>query len=686
MRFQGISGLWAALLIGLILLPLGARGQFGTAVDVGIPYRVSAQVYPNVALPGETVRLDVTLALDDPWYTYAFDPGARGPIRTSLEWTDVPAAVAVEGEDWREPAPKQKFDQGFNAQVNYHAGRPTFSRTLLVPADAPAGEHTLAGTIRVQVCNDELCLPPRRNAFSATLLVRAPATGEAVATTAEPTPDEVPSAPPTDEPVPTAAAVVAPTAIATSGEAPASVTRWTTEAEQVASDSLTGLIWKAFLLGLLSLLTPCVFPMIPITISFFTKRAAKTTAGRVGLCTVYSGSIVLGFALLGFGLALLMRFAGFGVERAGTINTLAANPWFNIALAGLFVVFGLSLLGLFEIALPSSWANKLEKARGARSDALGAVMMAMIFVIVSFTCTAPIVGPLIVLTFEGHWLKPFVGLTSYAVGFALPFFVLGLIPSALQSMPRSGDWLHATKVTMGLVEIAAALKFLSNADLVWQWNLISRELLLAAWSAIALVTTVYLLGLVRMAQEHGEATRIGPVRMGFSLLFGTLAFYLAFGLFGGTLDPNLESYLPPRQHAIVAGAGATADAAPGTKKGMIVNDLDTAQALSRETGKPLFIDFTGWTCTNCRLNELRVFPDPEVQQLFEDYVLVALYTDDKVHGERYAAYQLERFGTSALPFYVVVTPEDETVATFGGLIRNKNEFLEFLRYGLQGGA
>ncbi|MDK2973153.1 MAG: hypothetical protein PWP23_2908 [Candidatus Sumerlaeota bacterium] len=667
---------------------LPAQMQFGATGDVGIPYKVTAQVYPNVAFPGETVRLEVTAEIDEGWYTYAFDPLAKGPIKTSLDVKDNEVLAPIDGKEWVEPKPKEKFDEGFQARVQYHAGKSVFTREFLVPENAPAGEATIAGTIRMQVCNDEVCLPPRRNPFTASLLVRvkedaAPVAAEEPAAV-EPTATPEPPADP--EPVVEATANasetesgVAPSVLPTAGTQ--EVGRWASESEQVAADSLTGLMWKAFLLGLLSLLTPCVFPMIPITISFFTKRASKTTAQRIGLCSVYSGSIVLGFAILGFGLALVMKIFGFGVERAGSINSLATNPWLNIGLAGVFVIFGLSLLGLFEIGLPSSWANKLEQKKGRRSDALGAVFMALIFVIVSFTCTAPIVGPLIVLTFQGFWLKPFIGLTAYAVGFALPFFVLGLIPSALQALPRSGDWLHATKVTMGLVEIAAALKFLSNADLVWQWNLISREVLLAAWSAVSAVTTLYLLGQIRLVKEEGDG-RIGPIRLGFALLFGTLALYLAYGLFGGRLNPNFESYVPPRHAGTSAVSASSAGANSAHEAEFLLNDLEGAQAKARELNKPLFIDFTGWTCTNCRLNELRVFPDPAVQELFDEYVLVALYTDDKEHGEKYAAYQLEHFGTSALPFYALVTPDGQTLATFGGLIREKDEFLGFLRYGL----
>ncbi len=675
----------AICLIALMAFAAGrsAQAQFGTAGAGGFVYPadVTAAFEPPVGFTGETVRLDVTVAVHDGHYLYGMDPTvdpeAFGPFGTRVEF-DLPAFLEpVEGEEWTEQDPKIKFDKGFETDVRYHTGRVLFSRVFRVAGGTTAGAYPVSGQIRKQICDDSSCLPPRASPFSATLTVRtrgeSPNATPVVAETPEPTPTPAPEVEPADEV--TTSPMIA--------KVSAAVYHNESDSDRLAKESLGRLAWVAFLAGLLSLLTPCVFPMIPITISFFTKRASKTAAERIGLCSVYAGSIVVGFALIGFGLAVVMKVFGVDSSGAGAINRFAANPWLNLGITAVFVVFALSLFGAFDIGLPAGWANRLQQKRGGRTDVVGAFFMAIVFVIVSFTCTAPIVGPLVVLTFQGSWITPFVGLTCYALGFALPFFFLGLVPGAVAGLPKSGSWLNATKVTMGLVEMAAAFKFLSNADLVWQWNVFTREVVLAAWGAIAVIACLYLLGVVAMEKDGAAKTAIGSVRMVFGMAFGTLALYLAFGLFAGRLHPGVESFLPPTTTnpvQTVSAGGSTAH------EDVIRNDLELARAKSRETGKPLFIDFTGWTCTNCRLNEFKVFPKPDVKALLDEYVVVQLYTDDlgtdaegHVIGEKYQRYQSDRFGTFSLPFYATLTPEGETVATYGGLIRDTEEFKNFLR-------
>ena len=719
------------LLIAALWLPFSAAAQmtFGVSSSGKYPASVEARVYPSVALTSETVRIDVTVQVDKGNYMYALDPVGDGPVPTSLSAEIEGLLEPVAGSEWTpKPAPKKKFDRGFQTNVFYHAGEVTFSREYRVIGQTP-GDYEISGNIRMQICDDVSCLPPRRNPWKFDLMVRnpnapeqtekaveAPAGAQTPAPEAGESAEEEQSADAGEEASvivavdesdsadaeegsdttvaattedPEAAEDVAKTAAAIASQKadlPREPVSYQSETVALAEKSLGGIAIVALLAGLATLLTPCVFPMIPITISFFTKRASQSTPQRVGLCTVYSGSIILGFAILGFGLAILLKVMGFGTERAGTITQIAANPVLNILLAGLFLAFAASLFGMFDIALPSSWANKLQQKQSGRKDAFGAFLMAMVFVIVSFTCTAPIVGPLILLSFEGHWTKPLVGLTMYGVGFAVPFFILGLVPGLIQALPKSGGWLNATKVTMGLIEVAAAMKFLSNADLVRGWGIFTREFVLATWVAISAIITLYLLNSFRMSKD-GEVDAIGPMRLSFGVVFGSIAFYLAYGLFGGSLHANVESFLPPQQQNVAAAAPATntmeqtAENAEGPK--MIMNDFARAQEIARKENKPLFVDFTGWTCTNCRLNEIKVFPKPEVKQLMNQYVKVALYTDDKEVGERYQKLQSERFGTFSLPFYVLLSPDDETIATYGGLIRDTSEFVQFLEYGLE---
>ncbi len=694
-RFLGLRATVCLFVLAILAIGRNGSAQFGTAAGARnfvYPADVSAAFEPPVGFTGETVRLDVTVDVHEGHYLYGMDPTvdpeAFGPFGTRVEFEVPEFLESIESEEWTEPQPKIKYDSGFETDVRLHTGKVVFSRVFRVAAGIEAGEHETSGQIRKQICDDTSCLPPKGSPFTAKLLVRtrgiSPATPAITGPTATPTPEPTPKNEPSDSDESIADATTDPLIEKTDRP----VYSNESETDKLAEQSLGKLAWIGFLAGLLSLLTPCVFPMIPITISFFTKRAAKTAPERVGLCSVYAGSIILGFALVGFGLAIVMKVFGVGAEGAGAINQFAANPWLNLAITAVFVAFALSLFGAFEIGLPASWANKLQQKQGGRTDVVGAFFMAIIFVIVSFTCTAPIVGPLIVLTFQGSWITPLVGLTSYALGFALPFFFLGLVPGAIAGLPKSGSWLNATKVTMGLIEMAAAFKFLSNADLVWQWNIFTREVVLAAWAAIALIICLYLLGVVKMEKDGGSGTSaIGSVRMVFGMVFGTLTLYLAFGLFAGRLHAGVESFLPPTTMS-----PASIVATPGggnAHEAYIKNDLELAKAKSRETGKPLFIDFTGWTCTNCRLNEIKVFPQPGVKELMDEYVVVQLYTDDlnrdsngNLIGEKYQRYQSEEFGTFSLPFYATMTPEGEKVATYGGLIRDTEEFRKFLRQAL----
>lgn len=650
----------------LFTLLLGnAQAQFGSQSSSSAKYPATVEAFLSTPpTKDQEVEVIVRVTIDPTYHIYGMnalvDPKAFGPFSTKLSLDETPLLKPIEGEEWREPLPKQKMDPAFDTEVRYHTGTVEFRRRFLATENAELPLKTaLTGFVHMQICDESVCLPPRKSPFSISTALPV-----SVETTPAPTPTPTPQ------------------------KLPAEIPKLKTEVEQLESQGVWKVAGLAFVAGLLSLLTPCVFPMIPITISFFTKQAAKTTSERIILVGVYSGSIVLGFALVGFGLALAMSILGFGRESAGLINSFAANPWVNLMLAGFFVAFALSLFGVFEIGLPSSWANAIQQKKGKRKDWFGAMLMAMIFVIISFTCTAPIVGPLIVLTLQGGVMLPAIGLTAYAVGFALPFMILGLVPSALSALPKSGSWLHASKVTFGLVELGIALVYVGKADLVLQWGIASREVILAAWVAIADVTMLYLLGVFRTKGEshgsEGGAPTIGPARLTFAVLFGTLGMYFAFGLFSGRLSADLEALLP-RPRTAAATQAALGNPPTGHELSFIENDLDAALVQAKAEGKPLFVDFTGWTCTNCWRNALDVFPRPEIKGLLEQYVRVSLYTDDAEVGEKWQKYQSERFETFSLPFYVVLSPDNEVIATFGGLIREGDvkQFQEFLEMGIK---
>jgi thiol:disulfide interchange protein len=400
---------------------------------------------------------------------------------------------------------------------------------------------------------------------------------------------------------------------------------------------MPGFLWLAASAGALSLLTPCVFPMVPITVSYFTAR------GETGVrsAALFGGSIIVTFAALGLVLA--------GLVGATGAAAFAANPWVNLGLAAVFVAFALNLFGLWNVTVPSSVLTALDRRVGSATGLAGPVLLGLLFTLTSFTCTAPFVGTVLVSAAAGHWALPVVGMVVYATVFAAPFFVLALVPQWVSRLPRAGSWLATVKILMGLVELAAAFKFLSNVDLVWHWGIVTRSVVLLAWTALALAAVVVL--------------RFRPV----ALVPAALAVWLGLGLTQRVGLGDLEAFLPP--------------AAPmGAQVVWRVNDLQGALAAAKRDGKPVFIDFSGYTCTNCRWMEANVFARPDVQRAFAHYELARLFTDgDGAVYERQQAYQEAHYNTVALPLYAVVAPDGHTIRTLAGLTRDPSAFLAFLQ-------
>lgn len=428
-------------------------------------------------------------------------------------------------------------------------------------------------------------------------------------------------------------------------------------------------------MGAISLLTPCVFPMIPITVSYFTDHGARERGGAIVNAIVFGLGIVLTFTALGMAMALL-----FG---AGSVNRFAANPWINLLLTAIFLGFAFSLFGAFELRLPSGLVNKLSNAsrqkRGGRFA--GTLLMGLVFTLTSFTCTAPFIGTMLVLAAAGSWQWPLAGMLAYATVFALPFFVLALVPQLLSQMPKSGGWLNSVKVVMGFLEAAAAMKFLANADLIWHWGIFTRSVVLAVWVAIGLMTVMYLLGKFQMPHDTPLAT-VSAGRMVLAIAFLACTVWLGTGLLGRSLG-SVEAFLPQTVDAASPAALASARAPnPAGNAGQltwILNNFPAALAQAKLQNKPVFVNFTGYTCTNCRWMEANMFPKPRVKAKLAQFVRAELYTDGQ--GKIYTAQQnLEnnRFGTVALPLYAIISPSGKTVATFLGLTHNPAEFLAFL--------
>lgn len=436
-----------------------------------------------------------------------------------------------------------------------------------------------------------------------------------------------------------------------------------------------GFLALAAAAGAVSLLTPCVFPMVPITVSYFSARSGSSRARAIGDVAIFGAGIVLTFTVLG--LLVAVTFGAAGLAR------FAANPWVNLAVGGVFTALAINLLGFYEFHVPVRLAGRLDAATRAPgiSRSAGAILMGILFTVTSFTCTAPFVGTLLVTAARGEWQLPLAGMLVYALVFAIPFVVLAAVPQWIARLPRSGAWTGRVKGVMGMVELAAAVKFVSNADLVWGWNIFTHDVVLGAWVAVALAVAFYLLGAYRLPHDppipRTDTSLLPP--LGFvrgigALVALTAGMWLATGFSGRALG-TLEAFLPPPGGLAPApDPSAVPDSLHWT-----VDDLPAALATARTSGRLVFIDFSGYTCTNCRWMERNMFTRPEVKAALGRFVLARLFTDgDGAIYERQQAYQQRQFGTIALPLYAVVDANGRTVSTFAGLTRSPRDFVEFL--------
>jgi thiol:disulfide interchange protein len=516
--------------------------------------------------------------------------------------------------------------------------------------------------IHYQTCNENMCMPPRTFAVPMTVLGEKPillAIGNGIADTtssaALPTPDTTKQ-----------------TATITQSPATPNIPRTANTADVVvlAETSIWRFILAAAGFGLLALLTPCVFPMVPITVSFFTKRNAGSRKEATKDAVLYALGIIVTFVALGFILSLIAGPAG--------INQFAANPWANLLIAAIFIAFALNLFGLFEIGVPSSILSKLNStAQQSKNRMFSVVLMGFVFSLTSFTCTVPFVGTLMVAFSRGSWFVPLIGMVVFAGVFALPFFLLALFPSLMKSLPRSGSWLNNVKVVMGFLEIAAALKFFSNVDLIWSWHFFSRDLVLAAWIAIAIITTLYLLGRFQLSHDT-PVEHIGALRVMIAVTFLSVGVYLYTGFHGQPLG-QLDAFLPPYDASDVQTA-ALGPAGSASAMERWIPSYTEALAEAKLTHKNIFIDFTGYTCTNCRAMEKTVFSRQDVQQIFSNFVLARLYTDNGSSlNDSNRTIEEQRFNTIALPYYVIVSPDDKPLATFPGFTRDAEAFKSFLK-------
>lgn len=459
-------------------------------------------------------------------------------------------------------------------------------------------------------------------------------------------------------------------------------------------------VWVVFLLGflggLVALVTPCVFPMIPLTVSFFTKSAQNRKKG-VFNAVMYGFFIFLTYVLFS------VPFHIAGAADPEIFNNISTNIWLNIFFFAIFVIFAISFFGVFEITLPSGLASKAD-SKADKGTLIGIFFMALTLVIVSFSCTGPILGSLLAGSLGsdgGAWLLT-AGMAGFGLSLALPFALFAMFPSWLNSLPKSGGWLTSVKVVLGFVELALAVKFLSNADLVGHWGILHRETFFLIWIIVGLLTTLYLFGLIRFPHDS-PMKKMGAIRWIFAIAFGAFTIYLLPGLTNTKYArvKLMSGFAPPMSYSWYGHDGE----GKGAVEPDVINDYQKALALAKQTGKPVMIDFTGWACVNCRNMEENVWTDPDIHALIkENYILVSLYVDDKkalpdelqflyktkegkdkpikTIGNKYATMQSENFTNSSQPLYVLISPDEKLLTLPVGYTPNIKEYADWLKAGI----
>ena len=578
--------------------------------------KFDVEVDRKVYFGGENLYLSFNIEIDEGFHIYSVHPEKS----LSPSYVDIIDSVYFSHIGIiNEPKPLKKFDKTFNQDIYYHKDDIQLVKNLKLIEDLKNKKYLINGVFEYYACDASMCIP-RWDDFSFEFQVFEGDKREDFDW--EPFPLEYDS------------------------EVPLS------ELETEINKGLFSFILFALGMGFLALLTPCVFPMIPITVSYFTKEGEKEDNNPIFSASLYALGIIFIFTTLG----LLLSFT-LGASGAGD---LAANPWINIFIASLFIYLAFSLFGYYEIQTPS-FIRQFSINQESRGGVLGILFMSLTFTLTSFTCTVAFVGALLATASQGAVFWPIIGMLSFSLAFASPFFLLALFPQYLSKLPKSGGWLNSVKVIMGFLEIAAAFKFISNVDLVWNWGVFDRNMVLLIWAVIFVLMGLYLLGIIKMPFDS-PIKKWSFTRISFCIIFLLIGIYLSTGLFSGNKVHGLiESYLPP------------------DKEGDWIENLDEGYILSKELNKPIFIDFTGYTCTNCRWMEINIFEEEDVKLIFEDFILVKLYTDGKedIHKKN-RKLEIDRFGTAALPYYVILSPEDKILGTFPGMDPNKDNFINFL--------
>ena len=675
------------LSICLLLIAVVAQAQ------IQEPVKFKSELKTLAAGEAEIV---FTATIDKGWHVYSTDLGDGGPISATFNVEKISGATVV-GK--LQPKGKEiaSYDKLFEMNVRYFESTAQFVQKLKLTG----GDYKIEGFLEFGACNDENCLPPTQVEFNFSGKAEA-AKGAAVTTPAEkvtvPAEDTKPETQPasqTETPADTASTGIiggadGPTDINVAGN----IDLWKPVINDLQSygetTSQEDMSWfyifiTGFLGGLLALFTPCVWPIIPMTVSFFLKRSKDKKKGIRDAWT-YGASIVVIYVTLGLAITLI-----FG---ASALNALSTNAVFNILFCLMLVVFAASFFGAFELTLPSKWSNAVDSKAEATGGLLSIFLMAFTLSLVSFSCTGPIIGFLLVqVSTTGSVVAPAIGMLGFAIALALPFTLFALFPSWLKSMPKSGGWMNVIKVTLGFLELAFALKFLSVADLAYGWRILDRETFLALWIVLFALLGFYLLGKIKFPHDDDD-TKVGVGRFFMALFSLAFAVYMVPGLWGAPLKA-VSAFAPPMQTQDFNLYNNEVHAK--------FDDYDLGMEYARQHGKPVMLDFTGYGCVNCRKMELAVWTDSKVSDIINnDYVLITLYVDNKTPltspvkvtengrertlrtvGDKWSYLQRVKFGANAQPFYVLIDNEGRPLNKSYSYDEDIPKYIEFLQTGLE---
>ena len=685
-----------SLLTLFIYISAAALAQFHNPVNISATQKKVSDDVLEVIFQG---------TVDEGWHVYGTDIADGGPTRAELT-LETQKGVKPDGKLRATGKVQKAMDEIFGIEVSYMEGTASFVQRFTITEP----EYEVAGYLTYGACNDENCIPPTNVEFSfkGTASPKSSPEGKDLQTAepAAPSPSPEPSenSEPSDNSEYSENSESPEPSVGGGGE-----TLWAPVVDELkafessalggAEDGGSRSLWSIFLLGvlggLIALLTPCVWPIIPMTVSFFLKRAEDKKKGIRDAIT-YGISIVVIYVLLGLLVTLI-----FG---ASALNALSTNAVFNIFFCLMLLVFGASFLGGFEITLPSSWTNAVDKKSSSTTGLLSIFLMAFTLSLVSFSCTGPIIGFLLVeVSTMGSLLAPTIGMLGFALALALPFTLFALFPAWLKSMPKSGNWMNCIKVCLGLLEIAFALKFFSVADLAYGWHLMDREVFLCLWIVIFALMGAYLIGWIRFPHDEDEYDEMGEVvqrprtsvtRFFMALVSFAFALYMVPGLWGAPCKA-VSAFAPPMQTQDFRLGDASVEAR--------FNDYDEGMAYAKAHKMPVMIDFTGYGCVNCRKMEAAVWTDPQVASIMkEKYVLITLYVDEKTPlpekvtvqengadvtlrtiGDRWSYLQRSKFGANAQPFYVLLDNDGHPLAGSYSYNEDVQAYRNFLENGLR---